>query len=1019
MIKSYSITAVVLTKNDKLRIETCLKSISWVDEIVIVDNSSTDETVHIAKKYTKIIVHTDKRDFSALRNIGNEKATGDFVLYVDTDEQVTNSLRKEIEDVIRSFSSDSPVGYYITRINYYLGKKWPKRDKMQRLFYRKALKGWRGVLHETADVDGSQTTLHEPLLHHTHRNLEEMLAKTNEWSRFEAELRLRIGHPKVTWWRVIRVMLTGFWRSYIGESGWKAGATGIIEAIFQAYSMFVTYAKLWEIQQHQDQTMPVSKAHSHSILFPVFWIVILWGVFSLPYTIKHTVPFPSDYLVSFFPPWNAYFGMPVKNNAMPDLITQLFPWKSLTVFTYKLGQIPLWNPYSFAGTVHAGNYQSAVFSPFNLLFLRPPFLDAWTWLIILQPLLAGIGMILLLQKLGRGTFGIIIGAVSFMFCGFLTTWMGYGTLSFAALWLPYCIFSLAQWFDTRKIWYAFATSLFVALSFLSGHFQISIYVTFATFLYAIFEGVKRRSIASVFVSVFWIACGMLFASPQIITTAEAYIHSNRTESFIAAAIPWKYAITIFAPDFFGNPVTRNDWFGQYAEWASFTGSIAILFAIIGIGTRNIFFTVLAFISFLSAFSTPINSLMYTLKVPILSTSNPTRIIVLFSFSVAVLASYGFDEITKKFTKRHIIISGIVAAALVILAALTRFGYIVPPDKIGISLRNLVIPTGLITSSFIMLVLGKFFPRIPKKALYTGILLCISFDMYRYVYKWMPKENPSLVYPAIPVISFLQKTIGNDRVYGTFGNELMTHFRLASIEGYDAMYQKRYAEFISSSTDGSIGNPERSVVLLNKNGEYSERILEILGVRYLLHRVSDGRFGWAYPFWKYDFYTQIYKDEKYEVYENSRALPRAFLASGYLVASSSSDIISSVLSKNTNLTESVILEEEPRVKPQEGGTAKVDIIRYTPNRVDFVALTDKPKLLFVSDVFDDGWEAFVDGKREKIHRADYAFRAVSVPSGRHSVTMIYNPSSVRIGFAISLTIVFMYSILILRARSKIS
>jgi hypothetical protein len=76
-----------------------------------------------------------------------------------------------------------------------------------------------------------------------------MVTKTNEWSLEEAKLRFDAGHPPVVGWRLIRVMITGFWRSFISQGGWKAGTVGWIESIYQGFSMFITYAKLWELQQ--------------------------------------------------------------------------------------------------------------------------------------------------------------------------------------------------------------------------------------------------------------------------------------------------------------------------------------------------------------------------------------------------------------------------------------------------------------------------------------------------------------------------------------------------------------------------------------------------------------------------------------------------------------------------------------------------------------------------------------------------------------------------------------------------
>lgn len=247
--KNSKISAIILTKNDEKRIKECLESISWVDEVIVVDNGSTDRTVDIARGM-KVTVVQEKSgiDFARLRNIGKEKATGDFLLYVDSDERVTPELKKEIQELAKTYSEGDPAAYFISRINYYLGQPWPYRDKMERFFWKKGLIGWEGKLHESPRVTGNVGQLRNSLMHNTHRTLEEMLEKTNQWSEIEADLRFKANHPPIVFWRLLRVMVTGFFDSYIKQSGWRAGVTGLIESIFQSYSAFITYAKLWERQ---------------------------------------------------------------------------------------------------------------------------------------------------------------------------------------------------------------------------------------------------------------------------------------------------------------------------------------------------------------------------------------------------------------------------------------------------------------------------------------------------------------------------------------------------------------------------------------------------------------------------------------------------------------------------------------------------------------------------------------------------------------------------------------------------
>jgi glycosyltransferase involved in cell wall biosynthesis len=251
--KHVTLSVVVITKNEEPRIAKCLESLSFCDEIIVIDNGSTDKTVEIAERFHAHVYSEERLDFSSLRTIGKDKSHGTWILYVDADELVGEKLRHEITFLVQNMTlaESQPSGYFISRENYYLGKKWPVRDRMQRLFLAKKLIRWEGKLHETAIVDGFLAELHEPLIHHTHRNLEEMVEKTNTWSAFEAELRFQAHHPPVVWWRFFRVMMTGFYRSYIHEGGWKAGTVGWIESIYQAFSMFVTYAKLWEKQKEK------------------------------------------------------------------------------------------------------------------------------------------------------------------------------------------------------------------------------------------------------------------------------------------------------------------------------------------------------------------------------------------------------------------------------------------------------------------------------------------------------------------------------------------------------------------------------------------------------------------------------------------------------------------------------------------------------------------------------------------------------------------------------------------------
>lgn len=243
------ISAVIIAKNAEDVIADCIDSVSFCDEVIVVDDKSTDRTAQIADYKGARVIEYSSHSFAEKRNYVIKKAKFDWLLYVDADERVTADLRESIQKNIEQ--TEVPYGAFtVTRKNYYLGKhEWPVTEKLERLFKKKLIKGWHGELHETASFDGTLGELDGFLLHYTHRDLGSMLNKTIVWSDTEARLRFDAHHPKMTWWRFPRVMATAFYDSYIKQKGYTIGTAGLIESLFQAFSMFITYAKLWELQQ--------------------------------------------------------------------------------------------------------------------------------------------------------------------------------------------------------------------------------------------------------------------------------------------------------------------------------------------------------------------------------------------------------------------------------------------------------------------------------------------------------------------------------------------------------------------------------------------------------------------------------------------------------------------------------------------------------------------------------------------------------------------------------------------------
>lgn len=245
-------SAIIIAKNEENRIADCLDSVSFCDEVIVIDSGSTDRTVEVSKRMGAKAFENKSEDFSELRNFGLKKATNAWVLYVDADERVSRELAQSIKYRVFSIEDDGISAYKLQRKNFYFGNhEWPYIEQLERLFRKEKLEGWYGQLHESPKVTGKIGELEGYLFHYTHRNLTSMVNKTIKWSKVEAELRFKSKHPKVTWWRFLRVMLTAFFDSYIKQSGWKAGTVGVVESMYQAFSIFITYARLWELQKNE------------------------------------------------------------------------------------------------------------------------------------------------------------------------------------------------------------------------------------------------------------------------------------------------------------------------------------------------------------------------------------------------------------------------------------------------------------------------------------------------------------------------------------------------------------------------------------------------------------------------------------------------------------------------------------------------------------------------------------------------------------------------------------------------
>jgi glycosyltransferase involved in cell wall biosynthesis len=246
------ISAIIITENEAYNLRACLESITWVDEIIVVDAGSKDETVAIAREFTDKIYHNPWPGFAAQKQFALERATEPWVLSIDSDERVTPELRDEILALLVS-ASNLHSGYYIPRLSTFLGKfiyhcGWYPGYQL-RLFQREHGRLTTARVHEGFVVEGTAGYLQQHLLHYTHPTLAESLKRMNRYSSLEAMD--RAARRRVRWWDFIFHPLAAFFNKFIGLKGYKDGVHGFLLALVTAQVKMALYMKIWEIQNNE------------------------------------------------------------------------------------------------------------------------------------------------------------------------------------------------------------------------------------------------------------------------------------------------------------------------------------------------------------------------------------------------------------------------------------------------------------------------------------------------------------------------------------------------------------------------------------------------------------------------------------------------------------------------------------------------------------------------------------------------------------------------------------------------
>jgi len=245
-----SVSVSVITLNEEGNIRACLESVSWADEVVVVDSGSTDRTVEIAREYTDRVVHHDWEGINAQRNYALTLASHEWVLCLDADERVAEDLREEIASGLETVP-EGVDGFRVRRRTFYLGR-WIEHggwypDRKRRLFRKSKTRFTGEDPHDLPEVDGTVEDLEGHIDHYTYTGLSHHLRTIDSFSSVTARKWEADGKR----FRPVDMLVRPPWKfaeCYLLKGGFLDGLPGFVIAAASSFYVFMKYAKLWEIQ---------------------------------------------------------------------------------------------------------------------------------------------------------------------------------------------------------------------------------------------------------------------------------------------------------------------------------------------------------------------------------------------------------------------------------------------------------------------------------------------------------------------------------------------------------------------------------------------------------------------------------------------------------------------------------------------------------------------------------------------------------------------------------------------------
>ncbi|HVT44077.1 MAG TPA: YfhO family protein [Thermoanaerobaculia bacterium] len=697
------------------------------------------------------------------------------------------------------------------------------------------------------------------------------------------------------------------------------------------------------------------------------------------------------------------YGVRFHNPAFSDVYCLNIPWKKATRISWSRGELPLWNPFLFAGDIHAAAAQTTPYEPLFLASLLLPMHVSLTFLAAMTFLLAGLSMYLYCRDLGCRDAASLFGAAAWMFGSFLVFWLEW-VITASTLWFPLVLLGVRRTIHHRSPRSVFLLTAAFSMTLLSGHPESLFHIVVLGIAYALFElallrpklpelirtalaGIAAGAIALLLCAIYLLP--ILEALPQTFEHwfRQVVVRNDRplpmSESLAALRIN-------FVPFIHGSPdAEQPDPPPSIPSHSSaYPGSLLFAPALYGlIRTRwkgRWLLTGFLLFGWLAGAQAPVVTTILG-RIPLFDIAINNRLVFAALFALAALAALGVEAWLER--GRPVAMPLLLISSSVLFAIATAVLW--PAMRAELSARYL-------TAESVKLILPPLLcglALLPARGRAIGaavLLVLLVAQRTAEMGSYYPTLPARMFYPPIPGFEAFPRGDDPYRIVGhefTFIPNTATMYELEDARGYTAMTFRRHADLF----------PLWSVpqaVWFNRVDDLSRPFLSFLNVRYAITRPGAGiTAGWRV----------VLSNEAMTLLENTRALPRAFVPQRVRINQPPEDVIRQ-MSAAIDFGERAWIDH-----PTGGGPA--DEIDNGPGTVSIRTASLRERRLdvemkgegwvVVSEANWKGWRAYRENRRIPIRFANHAYIGFHLPAGRHRVRLVYFPSSFRAGAIISL------------------